>query len=158
MARDHDYPAGNFRFHLNFREDRLSGGAGADQSLCGGAFAECSGLEATHEPKLIREGGLNYGAHQRAGTTTFATVILRRGITPNTDLWKWFEQSTVRGSYAYRLDVEIEHLDVDGSVVRTWKLERALPVKFKSGDLNARGGEVAVEELHLVHEGLTLKD
>jgi phage tail-like protein len=40
--------------------------------------------------------------------------------------------------------------------VRTWHLDRALPVKFKSSDLNARGAEIAIEELHLVHEGLKL--
>lgn len=113
--------------------------------------------DTTHDPKVIREGGLNYGAHQRAGTTTFATVILRRGITANADLWRWFELTTRGGGYAYRMDVDIEHLDVDGTRVRAWHLGRALPVKFKSGDLNARGGEVAVEELHLVHEGLSLR-
>lgn len=157
MANDTDFPAGGFRFLLSFRENRLPNGGGADQSLAGGAFAECTGLEATHEPKLIREGGLNYGAHQRAGTTTFATVILRRGITTNADLWRWFELSTQRGGYAYRMDVDIEHLDVDGTRIRAWQLVRAMPVKFKSGDLNARSGEVAVEELHLAHEGLSLR-
>jgi hypothetical protein len=31
-----------------------------------------------------------------------------------------------------------------------------MPVKFKAADLNARGSEVGVEELHLAHEGLAL--
>jgi phage tail-like protein len=159
MANDPDFPAGSFRFVLVFREHPLggNGAAGAERPLAGGAFAECTGLEATHEPKVIREGGLNYGAHQRVGTTSFATVILRRGLTPNDHLWRWFQQVTRAGGCAYRLDVEIQHLDLDGSPVRTWELSRALPVKFKSGDLNARSGEVAVEELHLAHEGLHLR-
>lgn len=159
MPNDPDFPAGSFRFLLTFREHPLggNGAAGAERPLAGGAFAECTGLEATHEPKVIREGGLNYGAHQRAGTTTFATVILRRGITTNDHLWRWFQQTTRAGGYAYRMDVEIEHLDLDGTRVRAWQLSRALPVKFKSGDLNARSGEVAVEELHLAHEGLSLR-
>ncbi len=157
MANDTDFPAGGFRFLLSFRENRLPSGGGAEHSLAGGAFAECTGLEATHEPKVIREGGFNYGTHQRAGTTTFATVILRRGITANADLWRWFELTTQHGGYAYRMDVDIEHLDVDGTRIRSWQLLRALPVKFKSGDLNARSGEVAVEELHLAHEGLSLR-
>ena len=29
-----------------------------------------------------------------------------------------------------------------------------MPVKFKFADLNARGMDVGIEELHLVHEGL----
>jgi len=83
-------------------------------------------------------------------------VILRRGITTNRDLWKWFVLTTQRGGYSYPTQPGIRQLDVAGEVIRTWQLLRALPVKFKSADLNARGSEVAVEELHLVHEGLLL--
>jgi len=37
-----------------------------------------------------------------------------------------------------------------------WKLLRAMPIKFKAGDLSAKATEVVVEELHLVHEGLSV--
>ena len=37
-----------------------------------------------------------------------------------------------------------------------WRLKNAMPVKFRVGDLNAKGSDVAVEELHLVHEGLEM--
>jgi phage tail-like protein len=37
-----------------------------------------------------------------------------------------------------------------------WRLARAMPIKFKAAELNARGTEVGIEELHLAHEGLTL--
>lgn len=152
-------PAGAFRFELRFTDHPLQPGArgGGPQSVAGGAFAECTGLEATMEPKTIREGGANYGVHQRAGHVTFATVVLRRGMTLNRDLWSWFQAATLQGGYTRRLDVEIVHLDLDGRTpVRTWRLDRALPVKFKSADLSARSGEVAIEELHLVHEGFQL--
>ena len=43
-----------------------------------------------------------------------------------------------------------------GVTVLTWGLKRALPVKFKAADLNGRGSEVGVEELHLAHEGFHL--
>ena len=35
-----------------------------------------------------------------------------------------------------------------------WMLRNAMPVKFRVGDLSAKGSDVAIEELHLVHEGL----
>ncbi len=152
-------PVGAFRYELLFSSHPLQPGPAdrGERSVAGGAFAECTGLEVTMEPKVIREGGLNYGAHQRAGPVTFATVILRRGMTLNRDLWDWFQEATLRGSYTHRLDVTIRHLDFDGrTVVRTWQLDRALPVKFKSADLSARSQEIAIEELHLVHEGLRL--
>ena len=37
-----------------------------------------------------------------------------------------------------------------------WKLAQAMPIKFKAADLNGKGTDVAIEELHLAHEGLSL--
>lgn len=138
-----------FRFELRFME------SGQPVAMCRGAFSECSGLEATMEPKAIRVGGIARGQVQRAGPITYATVILRRGVTPTQQLWRWFD-AVSGGQYARRLDVEIDVQGPDGGTRLTWRLVRCLPVKFKAADLNAQAGEVAVEELHLVHEGLSL--
>ncbi|HEX2727751.1 MAG TPA: phage tail protein [Beijerinckiaceae bacterium] len=147
-----------FRFEVTFRRDAMKGTpTGAAVPLCSGAFAECTGLEATMEPKVIKAGGLNYGPAQRVGQVSFATVILKRGMTTTRDLWNWFALVT-GGKYAVRLSAEIVMQDQAGTPALTWKLARALPIKFKAADLNARGTEVGVEELHLAHEGLTLVD
>jgi phage tail-like protein len=146
-----------FRFEVTFQRDTLARGgtSGGAVALCSGAFAECTGLEATMEPKVIKAGGLNYGPVQRSGPVSFATVILKRGMTTTRDLWNWF-QLVAGGAYAYRLAAEIVMKGPAGEPVVTWKLARALPVKFKAADLNARGTDVGIEELHLAHEGLTL--
>jgi phage tail-like protein len=145
-----------FRFDVTFRRDGTVSAPNNDPvPLCSGAFAECSGLEATMEPKVIKSGGLNYGPAQRVGQVSFATVILKRGITTTRDLWSWF-QLVAGGAYSYRLSAEIRMQNQNGDPVLTWKLARALPIKFKSADLNARGTEVGIEELHLAHEGLSL--
>ncbi|HEU4386429.1 MAG TPA: phage tail protein [Blastocatellia bacterium] len=150
-------PIHNFRFQIDFTEDPLtSGQGGGDVALCSGAFSECTGLEATMEPKVIKEGGRNYGPAQRAGPVTFATVILKRGVTTTRHLWKWFELLTIGAGYAYRLSATITVHDWAGKKVLAWKLEKAMPIKFKAGDLNAKGTDVAIEELHLAHEGLSL--
>lgn len=138
-----------FRFHLRFKKE------GSDVAVCSGAFAECTGLEATMEPKVIKVGGSNYGAAQRAGTVSFATVVLKRGMTATRDLWNWF-QLVGGGAYAYRLSAEIEVQDAAGNAAITWSLDRCMPVKFKAADLNAKGTDVGIEELHLAHEGLRL--
>jgi phage tail-like protein len=152
-----DHPLHVFNFEVEFAERKLTseGAGGQDISLCSGAFAECTGLEATMEPKVIKAGGYNYGSFQRVGTVTFATVILKRGMTRTRDLWKWFELTTAKGAYTYRLEVTIRMLDPQGIPVVSWRLQNAMPVKFKAADLNARGTEVGIEELHLAHEGLT---
>lgn len=146
-----------FRFHVRFEGDALGGtAAGAGElPLCSGAFAECTGLEATMEPRVIKAGGQNYGAAQRVGRVSFATVVLKRGMTSTRDLWMWFGL-VAGGASALRLSARIEMQDAAGETVLTWGLKRALPVKFKAADLNARGTEVGVEELHLAHEGLQL--
>lgn len=107
------------------------------------------------EPKVIKEGGRNYGPAQRAGVVTFATVILKRGMTTTRHLWQWFELVS-NGGYAYRLAAIVTLLDPAGKPVLRWQLEKALPIKFKAADFNAKGTEVGIEELHLAHEGLRL--
>ena len=143
-----------FRFHVEFKRRKAD-----DTHISYGAFSECTGLEATMEPKVIKAGGANYGAYQRAGRVTFATVVLKRGITSNRDLWKWFSHVNEQGKFAFRLDVKILVFDKVADPSRRpaliVNLFRALPVKFKSGDLNARATEVGIEELHLAHEGLS---
>jgi phage tail-like protein len=147
-----------FNFQVDFYEKPLNSDTTSTQNLylCGGAFSECTGLEATMEPKVIKEGGRNYGAAQRAGPVTFATVILKRGMTTNRDLWRWFELLNVEGKYAYRLTAVITMSNGLREVVMGWKLTNAMPIKFKTADLNAKSTEVGIEELHLAHEGLTL--
>jgi phage tail-like protein len=164
-----------FRFDVTFTEDQLdpqqAATDGTEVALCRGAFSEVTGLEATMEPAVIREGGRNYGDLQRAGRVTFGTVILRRGITTTRDLWKWWEL-VQGGGYGYRLKTTIRLRDAalragapseaavrgnDVTPSRAWVLRRCLPVKIKAPDLNAMAAEVGIEELHLVHEGLDVE-
>ena len=116
------------------------------------------------EPKAIKVGGRNYGPVQRAGPVTFATVTLKRGIIASRHLWIWWSwfagadrKPNGGWSPAGRCDVSIA-LIRDRVAVVGWQLEKAMPVKFRVADLNARGTDVAIEELHLVHEGLHALD
>ena len=147
-------PLHMFRFKVEFHQTSVAGGTGREVALGQGAFAECSGLEATMEPRMIREGGRNYGAAQRAGPVSFGTVVLKRGMTRGDDLWQTFH-TIASGAYAVRLGVTITLLDGEGRDLMAFALENALPVKLKVTDFNARATEVGIEELHLAHEGLT---
>lgn len=162
-------PLFGFKFQVAFTREPIAArgggtGEGGDEPLCEGAFSEVTGLEAAMETKTIKEGGANYGAHQRAGQVSFATVVLKRGMTPARDLWNWWGlfsgggttdgNTRANGAFAHRLTVRITLLDIDGSPRMKWRLERAMPVKFKAADFNARASDVGIEEIHLVHEGL----
>jgi phage tail-like protein len=144
-----------FRFRVDFKSSPLKASDGDAVPLCSGAFSDCTGLEATMEPKVIKEGGRNYGVIQRSGPVTFATVILKRGMTKTRDLYRWFKL-VGNGAYAYRLAATITMFDSSGSGLLSWQLEKVLPVKFKAADLSAKNTEIGIEELHLAHEGLSL--
>lgn len=161
-----DYPLPVFRFRVEFT---ISGSGGKEgKLLCAGSFSECGGLEATMEPKTIKAGGHNYGTFQRSGRVSFATVVLKRGITKNRDLWNWFHL-VGNGAYAYRLDAKVSLLDFDKrnekektedptqAPVMVWEMKNALPTKFKAADFNSTFNQIAIEELHFVHEGLINK-
>jgi phage tail-like protein len=155
-AKKLNFPFPVFNFEIAFEETRLAGSNQKIGPVCGGSFAECTGLEATMEPKVIKAGGHNYGAIQRAGPVTFATVVLKRGMTSRRDLWRWFEMTTRGGAYAYRLTATIHMKDSSAKTVVSWQLDHAMPIKFKASDLNAKGTDIGVEELHIAHEGLSL--
>ena len=136
-----------------------------DNILCRGQFSEVTGLEVSMEQKTIREGGRNWAEHQRSGHVKFSPVVLKRGVTEINDLYAWFDATTRGNNYGYRLDGRIEvfghpRRGDDGQLIPTkmltWKLTQVLPTKFKGPDLSATASQVAIEEVHLVHEGLEL--
>jgi phage tail-like protein len=157
MATPSIVPLHVFRFRVDVASEVIvnppgvSPPPGGSVQMC---FAECTGLEATMEPKTIKEGGRNYGAAQRAGGVTFATVVLKRGVSTDRSLWQIFN-ATTSGQFAPRLQVTITLLDGNMDPIMGWQLDQAMPVKFKFADLNGKGAEVGIEELHFVHEGLS---
>jgi phage tail-like protein len=158
-AEDLSFPLPAFGFFVSIDLPAL---ARIDAAMRGG-FTDVSGLEATMEPKAIAEGGRNYGTVQRPGRVTFGTVVLKRGVIESRHLWQWWSlfaggDGRRNGGWApaSRCDVVIAMMRSRKPVVG-WRLKKAMPVKFRVGDLNARGTELAVEELHLVHEGLNME-
>ena len=96
---------------------------------------------------------------QLAGPTTFAPVVLKRGITAIADLWNWFDATTRGANYALRYSavIEVFRSQQTDTPALVWRLAQALPTRFKGPDLSATASQVAIEELHLVHEGLVLE-
>jgi phage tail-like protein len=83
-------------------------------------------------------------------------VILRRGIIGSLNLYDWINQVR-NGDASARRTVTITLLSEDLRAVLTWKLLRAWPVKYYFGDLNAKGTDVAIEELVLAYERLEME-
>ncbi len=138
----------NFAVEINRGQD-----AGA---LVGGSFAECDGLEMTMEVKTIREGGGNDRQIRLNGPVSYGTLTLKRGMTSSFDLWKWFRDSVA--DPGLRADVEVVLLATDGATERArFVLTRCVPTKMKAPALNAKDGQIAIEEMQVAYETLTFK-
>jgi phage tail-like protein len=129
---------------------------GVSQRVCAAAFSECDGLEMSLEVKTIREGGNNGKQIRLAGPTSYGQLTLKRGMTSTFDLWDWF--TAVMANARLRADAEVIVFAADGTTERVrFVLTRCLPLKLKAPALNAKDGMVAVEELQLAYESLTMK-
>jgi phage tail-like protein len=129
---------------------------GVSPKVCSAAFSECDGLEMTIEVKTIREGGNNGRQIRLTGPMSFGSVTLKRGMTRSFDLWEWV--SRLLEEPGLRADAEVVVLAADGVGERArFILSRCIPTKLKAPPLNAREGAVAIEELQLAYESLTLK-
>jgi phage tail-like protein len=144
-----------FRFQISLTGADLPEGLGAGP-LCSGAFSEATGIEATMSPRSIREGGRNYGQVQRPGPTAFGSLTLKRGVTSAQDLFTWFDLVANRERYGRLLNGQID-VYADGNLAFSWMLVNVLPVKFKGPDLSASAGQVAIEELQVASEQLSLQ-
>jgi phage tail-like protein len=144
------HPFTNFNFSVELRVK------GVLPRVCNADFSDCDGLEMTMEAKTIKEGGNNAQLHRVAGLLAYGTLTLKRGMTATFDLWDWFAK--VVEDPSLRADGEVVVLAQDGVTERArFVVERCLPVKLKAPTLNAKDGAVAVEELQLAYESLTLK-
>jgi len=97
------------------------------------------------------------GTHKLPGLTHYGNVTLRRGIIGSLNLYAWINQVR-NGDANARRTVTITLLSEDlANVVLTWKLLRAWPVKYAFADLNAKGTDVAMEEIVLAYERLEME-
>jgi phage tail-like protein len=136
----------------------------ARDTIGNGGFQECTGLEIELDVQELQEGGRNDGVIRRIGRAKYQPITLKRGMffsspghTAWTELWGWLQQ-VASGERVVRYDGTIEVLDTPANnVVATWTFVRGLPSKISGPQLNARTGEVAIEELQIAHEGLILE-
>jgi phage tail-like protein len=127
--------------------------------IASASFSEVDGLEMTIEPKTIREGGNNAGPVHLAGQVGYGQLTLKRGMTADRDLWRWFERAASDDGRGDRATAEVVVLAADASAVRTrFVLTGCLPVKLKAPALSAKDGGIAVEEMQIVYESLRLAE
>lgn len=150
MPNSEPHPINTFNFSIEIKVD------GVSPRVCDAAFSECDGLEITMEVKTLREGGNNARQYRLSGPIAYGQLTLKRGVTGNFDLWNWFKQVMINPRL--RADAHVVVLAPNGSTEQMrFLLTRCVPVKLKAPGLNAASGNVAIEELQLAYETLTME-
>lgn len=149
MATFRNNPYGAFNFLVSL-------GAGDESSIVAG-FSDVSGLGTEINYSEYRNGNDKVNTARKVPNTfKQEDVTLKRGLIGSTDLFQWIKD--VREGSDGRRTVTITVLDEARNPVSSFKLVNAQPKKWVGPTLAAKGGgEVAMEELHLTHEGVTFE-
>jgi len=151
-----------FQFWVNLTWSGSPDDGVAGTSFGNGGFQECSGLELELDIQEYNEGGRNHGPRRLVGRMKTTNLVLKRGMlmtakgVVNSEIWGWLQGIADDERPVRRLDGSIEVMLVSDQVGATWEFSSGLPVKVVGPQLNAKTGEVAIEELHIAHENLRL--
>jgi phage tail-like protein len=148
VMRDRPYTQFNFLVDL---------GTGDPHGPDGG-FESVTGLESWVDVIEYRNGNSRENAPIKlAGLNKVSDVTLKRGVIGALSLYQWFDDIR-NGNQNSRRTVTISLQSEDHTeVVMTWRLIRAIVVKYTAPDLNAEANEVAIEEIVLAHERLEIE-
>jgi phage tail-like protein len=150
MAVLRDRPYAQFNFLVDLGTGQTDGPEAG--------FQDCSGLSMSVDVIEYRNGNDKENAPRKlTGLSRVSDVTLKRGIIGWLALYQWFNQIR-NGDVAGVRNVLIQLQNEDHTAtVMTWRLLRARIIKHTSGPLNAKGTDVAIEEMTLAYERLDLE-
>lgn len=91
------------------------------------------------------------------GLNKATDVTMKRGVIGSLTLYRWLDQLRSGDPNALRtVTIQLQSED-HTAVVQTWKLLRARIIKHVSGPFNAKGTDVAIEELTIAYERLEME-
>jgi phage tail-like protein len=148
VQRDRPYVQFNFLVYL---------GDGNETQPQGG-FQEMSNVGMEVTVAEYRNGNAKENSVQKiTGLNKSTDVTMKRGVIGSLNLYNWLNDIRNGDQSAYK-DVTVELWDeAHAQAVLTWRLKRARIIKHISGPFNAKGTDVAMEELTLAYERLEME-
>jgi phage tail-like protein len=162
-VENQEYPFSAFNFLVSVTIKDAPAGLGLSDPLCNAEFSECDGLEMTMEPKTVKEGGNNAQVIHLAGPVSYGNLTLKRGMTSNLDLWKWFNAAAGNWRVSHPVQrgllagAEIILRDAARSPLLRYAVYDCLPIKLKAAPMNAKDGIIAVEEFQMAYSYFTVE-
>ena len=146
--RERPYPP------FNFLVDLGTGNTDGPQA----GFAEVSAIGTEVTVAEYRNGNARENSVMKiTGLNKATDVTMKRGVIGALDLYAWLDDIRNGNQNALRtVTIQLQNED-HSDVVQTWKLLRARIIKHTSGPFNAKGTDVAMEELVLAYERLEME-
>ena len=121
-------------------------------------FQEISGIGMEVTVAEYRNGNDKENSVRKiTGLNKSTDVTMKRGVIGSLNLYNWLNQIRNGDQTAFRtVTIQLQNED-HTQVVQTWKLLRARIIKHTSGPMNAKGTDVAMEELVLAYERLEME-
>jgi phage tail-like protein len=122
-------------------------------------FQEVSGIGMEVTVAEYRNGNERENSVRKiTGLNKASDVTLKRGVIGSLSLYTWLDLIR-NGDQKNALKNVVIHLQNEDhtAIVQTWILKRARIIKHTSGPLNAKGTDVAMEELVLAYERLEMQ-
>lgn len=116
-------------------------------------FNEVSFADTTTDPVEYREGTEPPVFRKLSGLTKYGNITLKWGITDSMDIYNWRQQIIDTGAEGARKNMAIILVDEAGGDKARWDIVEAWPSKYDPPDFSAKGNEVAIETMEIVHEG-----
>jgi len=150
MAKFRDRPYVQFNFLVDLGDGVTEGPKAGFQELSG------IGMEVTVSEYRTGNAKEN-SAMKITGMNKQMDVTCKRGVIGSLNLYEWLDQIRNGDQKAMRtVTIQLQNED-HTDVVQTWKLLRARIIKHTSGPFNAKGTDVAMEELVLAYERLEME-
>lgn len=121
-------------------------------------FQEMSNVGMEVTVAEYRNGNARENSVQKiTGLNKATDVTMKRGVIGSLNLYRWLDDIRNGDQSAYRtVTIQLQNED-HTQVVQVWKLLRARIIKHVSGPFNAKGTDVAMEELTLAFERLEME-
>jgi phage tail-like protein len=150
MAVQRDRPYVQFNFLVDLGDGNTEGPQAG--------FQEVSNIGMEVTVAEYRNGNEKENSVRKiTGLNKATDVTMKRGVIGWLNLYQWLNQ--IRNGDQGALRTVTIHLQNEDhtAVVQTWKLIRARIIKHISGPMNAKGNDVAMEELTVAYERLEME-
>ncbi len=152
MAELRERPYVQFNFLVDL-------GTGNTDAVIAG-FQECSGIGMEVTVSEYRPGNRKENSVMKiTGMNKSTDITLKRGVIGSLDLYEWLNairDGENTGRVLKTVVIKLQNEDHTKTVL-TWNLQNARIIKATFGPFNAKGTDVAMEEMVLAYERLTME-